>query len=80
MEYMKPHPSVFAAVLERLGIDDPSRAVYVGDRLYDDVWGAKQVGMRAVWVRNHHNDGFDVKPDGVIATLSDLPGLLGAWS
>ena len=80
MEYMKPHPSVFAAVLERLGIDDPSRAVYVGDRLYDDVWGAKQVGMRAVWVRNHHNDGFDVEPDGIIAKLSDLPGLLGAWS
>ena len=80
MEYMKPHPSVFAAVLERLGIDDPSRAVYVGDRLYDDVWGAKQVGMRAVWVRNHHNDGFDVEPDAVIATLSDLPVLLGAWS
>jgi putative hydrolase of the HAD superfamily len=80
MEYMKPHPSVFAAALARLGIDDPSRAVYVGDRLYDDVWGAKQVGMRAVWVHNHHNDGFDVEPDAVIATLSDLPVLLGAWS
>jgi putative hydrolase of the HAD superfamily len=80
MEFMKPHPSVFAAALERLGIDDPSRAVYVGDRLYDDVWGAKQVGMRAVWVRNHHNDGFEVEPDGIITTLSDLPDLLGAWS
>jgi putative hydrolase of the HAD superfamily len=79
MDYMKPHPSVFAAALERVGVDDPSRAVYVGDRLYDDVWGAQRAGMRAVWVRNDHNRRFDVEPDGVIDSLSELPNLIRDW-
>jgi putative hydrolase of the HAD superfamily len=80
MEFVKPHRSVFAAALARLDVDDPSRAVYVGDRLYDDVWGAKQAGMRAVWVRNDHNETFDVEPDEVIASLSELPGVIERWS
>ena len=29
---------------------DPARCVYVGDRLYDDIWGAQQAGMRAVHI------------------------------
>ncbi len=27
-----------------------ARCVYVGDRLFDDVWGAQQAGMRAIHV------------------------------
>jgi FMN phosphatase YigB (HAD superfamily) len=79
MEFMKPHPAVFAAALDRLSIADPSQAVYVGDRLYDDVWGAKQAGLRAVWIRNEHSEFFDVEPDGVIESLSELPALIKGW-
>ena len=47
-------------------------AVYVGDRPYDDVSGAKAVGMRAVLVPHsdippHQQVPVDVAPDGVIA-------------
>ena len=33
IEWTKPHPSAFRAVLTALGQTDPRRAVFVGDRL-----------------------------------------------
>ena len=79
MEHVKPHASVFGAAVRALGVDDPARAVFVGDRLYDDVWGAQAAGLRGVWVRNAVTPGFEVDPDGVIGSLSELPGLIARW-
>jgi putative hydrolase of the HAD superfamily len=79
LSHMKPHPSVFLSALEALGLEDPTRAVFVGDRLHDDVFGAQSVGMRGVWRRSPFVAGFDVHPDAVIETLSDLPDLLKNW-
>jgi len=45
--FMKPHPSIFAAALERIGAA-PADAVMVGDSLRQDVAGALNAGMRAV--------------------------------
>ena len=80
----KPHPDAFRAVLDALGVADPARAVYVGDRPYDDISGAKGVGMRAVLVP--HSDippdqqvPVDVAPDAVVEHLADLPGLIADW-
>ncbi|MDT7579997.1 MAG: hydrolase / 5-amino-6-(5-phospho-D-ribitylamino)uracil phosphatase [Pseudonocardiales bacterium] len=80
----KPHPDAFRAALEAVGVADPARAVYVGDRPYDDVSGAKAVGMRAVLVPHsdiprHQQVPVDVEPDGVLARLADLPGLIAGW-
>ncbi len=36
--------------MDAVGVTDPARCVYVGDRLYDDIWGAQQAGMRAVHI------------------------------
>lgn len=80
MEFVKPDRSAFEAVLSDLEVVDPSRAVFVGDRLYDDVWGASQAGLRAVWVRNSTAPPFDVVPDAVIDGLSELPGVLAGWA
>jgi putative hydrolase of the HAD superfamily len=77
LSHMKPHPSVFAATLDALGIADPARAVFVGDRLHDDVFGAQQAGLRAVWIRNDFVPGHEgVEPDAVIQTLAELPSVL----
>ncbi len=46
--FVKPHPSVFHEALAAVGVGDASRAVFVGDRPYDDIYGAQQVGMRTV--------------------------------
>ena len=76
MEYVKPHPSVFRSALDALGVETAQRAVFVGDRLYDDVWGAQQAGLKGVWVRNGTTPGDDVRPDGTITDLAELPELI----
>jgi putative hydrolase of the HAD superfamily len=76
LTHMKPHPSVFEATLAAIGIDDPSTAVFVGDRLHDDVFGAQQAGLRAVWIRNAFVPRYDVEPDATIGALRELPGTL----
>jgi putative hydrolase of the HAD superfamily len=75
----KPHPEAFGAVLGELGVSDPSRAVFVGDRPYDDVYGAKSMGMRGVLRVNAFVPEYPVEPDAVIKTLPELLPLLDRW-
>ena len=79
--WTKPSMHAFRAAMDAVGATDPARCVYVGDRLFDDVWGAQQAGMRAVHIplstipagQVGHAEGT---PDGVIRALADLPGVL----
>lgn len=85
ISWTKPSPRAFEAAMEAVGATDPTRCVYVGDRLYDDVWGAQQVGMRAVHVphstipaaQRGHTEG---EPDAVVERLADLVDVIRAWS
>jgi FMN hydrolase / 5-amino-6-(5-phospho-D-ribitylamino)uracil phosphatase len=84
LEWTKPHAEAFGAAMEAVGADDPSRCVYVGDRLYDDVHGASLVGMRTVLVP--HSDipveeslPVDVTPDAVVQRLSDVLDVVDEW-
>jgi putative hydrolase of the HAD superfamily len=78
MDVVKPHPAAFRRALDALGVADPAAAVFVGDRLYDDVHGAQGAGMRAVWVRNHNVPRHGAVPDAVIDDLSQLPAALAS--
>jgi putative hydrolase of the HAD superfamily len=80
----KPHPVAFAAAMATVGAGEPGACVYVGDRPYEDVYGAQQFGMRAVLVP--HSDipldqqmPVDVHPDGVAHQLVDVLGLVDGW-
>jgi putative hydrolase of the HAD superfamily len=83
--YTKPHPEAFAAAMNAVGADDPARVVFVGDRPYDDIHGAKAVGMRAVLVphstiprdQSGHSEG---EPDAVIQRLADLLPIVDEWN
>jgi putative hydrolase of the HAD superfamily len=84
LEWTKPHPEAFEAAMAVVGVTDPTRCVFVGDRPYDDISGAKAVGMRAVLVPHseipeHQQVPVDVEPDAVIQRLADLPALLDQW-
>ena len=79
--WVKPHPEAFRAAMRAVGMTDPADCVFVGDRPYDDVHGAKRAGMRAVLVPNSDVPAFcDAEPDAVIPRLADLLGHVDRWS
>lgn len=80
MTYSKPHPTAFEAAMDAIGVTHPSRAVFVGDRPYDDVFGAQRVGMRGVLRSNPHMSDFDVVPAAVIDSLPELPTVIDSWA
>ncbi len=69
----KPHPAIFERALEALEVD-PAHALFVGDRLYEDVRGAAELGMttvQALWVRaDEHPEGAE--PDYQAFTQMDV--------
>ncbi len=73
----KPLPSPFWHILEKLNVR-PEEAIYVGDTPYDDVLGAKGVGMRAVWINRHGASigPLEVTPDYEVKSLNELPEIL----
>ena len=79
--WVKPHPEAFRAAMRAVGMTDPADCVFVGDRPYDDVHGAKSAGMRAVLVPNSDVPAFSgTEPDAVITRLADLLGHVDRWS
>ena len=78
MTHTKPHPEAFRTVLRRLDVS-PQRSVFVGDRLYDDIFGAKAIGMRAVYRRDRGVPSYDIEPDAVIDRLPELIPLVDKW-
>ncbi len=80
LDWTKPHPDAFSAAMSAIGVSDPACCVFVGDRPYDDVHGAKSVGMRAVLIPNSDVPPFDdAVPDAVIGSLAELRPLIESW-
>lgn len=81
MTHTKPHPEAFRTVLDALGVA-AGRAVFVGDRPFDDIMGAQRAGMRTVLRPNAAIDArpSDVRPDAVIESLTDLPAIVARMS
>ncbi len=79
--WTKPSPLAFAAAMEAVGATTPESCVYVGDRLYDDIWGAQNAGLRAIHVPHStipvEQHGHSVgEPDAVAHELADIPELI----
>jgi putative hydrolase of the HAD superfamily len=82
--WTKPHPEAFHAALRAVSVTDPQTALFVGDRPFDDIHGAKSIGMRAVLVP--HSDipeiqrgHTEAEADAVIQRLGDLLAVVDAW-
>ena len=69
----KPHPEIFERALDALDVE-PSRTMFIGDRLYEDVRGSGELGMttvQAVWFRaDEHPEGRE--PDHQAFTMMDV--------
>lgn len=76
--WRKPSPRLFDSALAALGAR-PATTVFVGDRVREDVEGARAAGMRAVLVNRGAGGvggaGAGVA-DAVVDSLRALPGLL----
>ncbi len=85
IEWTKPHPEAFLIAMDAVRVADPRRCVFVGDRLFDDIYGARAVGMRAVllphsMIPDDQRGPLDGEPDEVIGRLADLLPLVDDWN
>ena len=78
LEHVKPHPEAFRALLSAVGVA-PQEAVFVGDRLRDDISGAAALGMRTVHLTGRPVEGWDAVPDAELVTLDGLVELVDVW-
>jgi len=74
--WRKPHRNIFADVLMRLGVS-PDEAVFIGDSPLEDIKGAKDAGLRTVFVQSQFYgtkdlQGSNQKPDFVAADLEEI--------
>jgi HAD superfamily hydrolase (TIGR01549 family) len=70
---VKPHPTIFQAVLDRLGVVAEQSAM-VGDSPEDDLEGARGLGMRAFLV---DREGLFPEAEDRLPDLFALPAALG---
>ncbi|MCC5948614.1 MAG: HAD hydrolase-like protein [Nitriliruptoraceae bacterium] len=80
----KPEPGFFSAMIDLVERARPQDALYVGDRVDNDVLPAAAAGLRTCWLRRgpwgHLQDlPDDVEVDLVLEGLGELPLLLAQW-
>ena len=82
--WTKPAPEAFPPRPRAVGVERPVRCVFVGDRLFDDIWGAANAGMRTIQVPHSdipvgqvgHTEG---EPDAVAHRLAEVYDIVAAW-
>lgn len=76
----KPDPQIFHIALNTLAVA-PGEALFVGDSPENDLWGAAQAGMPAIWI-NRHGATLPAdapQPIAVIDGLRDLLAIIHAY-
>jgi 2-haloacid dehalogenase len=73
----KPHPSVYGLAVERLQIA-PARICFLSSNGWD-AFSAKAFGFQVIWCNRFGQaaERIPATPDGEIADLSALPGIVG---
>lgn len=84
LPWTKPAPEAFLAAMKGVEVDDPAACVFVGDRPYDDIWGASNVGMRTVLVPHSEIPAEQIghtagEPDAVAHRLADVHDIVARW-
>lgn len=70
----KPDPKPFVVCAQRLGVE-PAEALFVGDKPYTDVLGAKSAGMKAALIKRRSWRDL-MGADFVLGSLSELLGIV----
>jgi putative hydrolase of the HAD superfamily len=82
--WTKPAPEAFLAAMKAVGVSNPEVCVFVGDRLFDDIWGARNAGMRAVHIPHSEIPAAQIghtlgEPDAVVQRLADVAAVVEGW-
>ena len=74
----KPHPSVYQLVVHRLAM--PAGAISFQSSNAWDAYAASAFGKRVVWCNRYgqRSERLPGKPDREVASLAELPALVGA--
>ena len=72
--YRKPDARLFQKALDALQVR-PEQALFLGNDLYHDIFGAQQVGMKAIFIAyDSENMSYQtISPDYTIYRFADLP-------
>ncbi|AKU16455.1 HAD family hydrolase [Luteipulveratus mongoliensis] len=83
--WTKPHVEAYRAAADAVGVD-PRACAYVGDRLFEDVYGSQQAGMRAILIPhsdipvNQRVEGVEATPDAQAHELLDVLTIVDSWT
>jgi len=71
--FRKPDPRLFQAALDGIGAE-PEEVLFVGNDMYRDVFGARQIGMKTVFFASNQGrrQMEGVEPDYIIYRFSEL--------
>ncbi|MDM1334491.1 HAD family hydrolase [Acinetobacter pseudolwoffii] len=58
--FNKPQPEIFQITAQRLGVL-PEHCLYIGDHPVNDIQGAKNAGMHALWMQGFHPDAEEIQ-------------------
>jgi putative hydrolase of the HAD superfamily len=76
--YRKPDRRLFQLALDAMGVA-PGKALYVGNDMYRDIFGAREAGLKTVLFDSDQGTRFhrDCVPDYTITDFRDLLDILG---
>lgn len=72
--YRKPDARLFQKALDALEVQ-PTQALYIGNDMYRDIFGAQQLGLKAIFCSSNQGEKYHtgVHPDYVIYRFAELP-------
>ena len=74
--YSKPHPAGFQKACEVAGTA-PSETLHIGDHPISDIEGARNAGLKTMWMRrNGEQWDLDFQPDYSVTTLAEVVDIL----
>ena len=72
--FRKPDPRLFQKALDALKVR-PEQALFFGNDIYHDIFGAQQVGMKAIFISSNQGNRSSqtITPDYTICSFAQVP-------
>lgn len=71
----KPNKRIFLHCLKMLGVNNKN-TIFVGDSPLHDIQGAKNAGIRSIWVKRKEYEDFPTKPDWIVESIKQVPEII----